>query len=135
MTRPAPSCAGTDHPDLFFSDDPAEVEQAKATCRTCPIATACFAGAVARDEQAGVWGGEVFAPLPADPMVVAEPVRIRVTVAACPGSRARYNAGCRCVKCKAQNAQYQDHYRHEGPAVTRAAEMDLFEQLTIGASA
>jgi hypothetical protein len=129
-----PSCAGTDHPDAWFSDDPAEVEQAKATCRTCPIAAACFAGAVARDEQAGVWGGEVFAPLPADPMVVAEPVRIRVTVAACPGSRARYVAGCRCVKCKAQNAQYQSHYRHDGPAVTRERTIDLQIPLFEGAA-
>lgn len=47
-------------PDLWFSDSPTELEQAKRLCADCPVRTACFAGAVARREPWGVWGGEIF---------------------------------------------------------------------------
>jgi WhiB family redox-sensing transcriptional regulator len=45
---------------LWFSDVPADLEQAKAHCRACPVRTACLAGAVERREPYGVWGGEIF---------------------------------------------------------------------------
>lgn len=49
------------HPeDLWFADDPAEIEVAKALCRSCPLRPPCFALAVDRGEPLGVWGGEVF---------------------------------------------------------------------------
>jgi WhiB family redox-sensing transcriptional regulator len=47
-------------PDLFFAEVPADVEEAKALCRNCPVREACLAGALARREPWGVWGGELF---------------------------------------------------------------------------
>jgi WhiB family redox-sensing transcriptional regulator len=46
--------------DLWFSELPAELEQAKAHCQQCPLRTACLAGALERAEPCGVWGGEIF---------------------------------------------------------------------------
>jgi WhiB family redox-sensing transcriptional regulator len=47
-------------PTLWFSSVPAELNQAKAYCRECPIRVACLAGALEREEPIGVWGGEIF---------------------------------------------------------------------------
>lgn len=47
-------------PDLWFAEDPAELEQAKALCAACPIRTACLAAALDRQEPWGVWGGEII---------------------------------------------------------------------------
>lgn len=135
MTRPAPACAGTATPDRWFSDDPAEVEQAKATCRTCPLREGCQAGAEARGEVWGVWGARVFTSLPDNPMVVAEPARLRVTVASRHGSRGRYACGCRCEPCTSANRQYIAGYRDHGPAVTREPIVDLQIPLFEGVSA
>lgn len=46
--------------DLWFADTPAELEQAKALCRECPLIAGCLAGALERREPWGVWGGEIF---------------------------------------------------------------------------
>ena len=46
--------------ELWFAESTAEVELAKSLCRECPIREGCLAGAVARQEPWGVWGGEVF---------------------------------------------------------------------------
>jgi WhiB family transcriptional regulator, redox-sensing transcriptional regulator len=46
--------------DLWFAEKPAELDQAKAFCRTCPVRLTCLAGAIARREPWGVWGGEIF---------------------------------------------------------------------------
>lgn len=43
--------------DLWFSDLPGELDQAKASCQQCPLLTACRAGAIERAEPCGVWGG------------------------------------------------------------------------------
>jgi len=45
---------------LWFSDLPADLELAKASCGTCPLRGPCLAGAVERREPWGVWGGEIF---------------------------------------------------------------------------
>lgn len=64
--RNAPAGAAADlpchvyDPDLWFADSPADLEQAKAYCADCPARRACLAGALARREPWGVWGGEVF---------------------------------------------------------------------------
>ncbi|XXM85122.1 WhiB family transcriptional regulator [Cellulosimicrobium sp. PMB13] len=50
----------TNDPELWFAERAAEVEEAKALCRTCPLVEGCLAGAVERREPWGVWGGEVF---------------------------------------------------------------------------
>lgn len=47
-------------PELFFAEKPEDVEFAKALCRTCPARIQCLAGALARREPWGVWGGELF---------------------------------------------------------------------------
>ena len=53
-------CQEAEDPDLWFAERQADVEFAKAMCRTCPVREACLAGAVERAEPWGVWGGEVF---------------------------------------------------------------------------
>jgi len=47
-------------PELFFAESPADVELAKALCRTCPLRLECLAGALERQEPWGVWGGELL---------------------------------------------------------------------------
>jgi WhiB family redox-sensing transcriptional regulator len=48
------------NPDLWFADAPAELEQAKALCASCPVLAECLTAALARREPWGVWGGEIF---------------------------------------------------------------------------
>jgi WhiB family redox-sensing transcriptional regulator len=49
------------HPaELWFADDPSDVEQAKRLCRQCPLQLRCLAVAVQRHEPWGVWGGQLF---------------------------------------------------------------------------
>ena len=45
---------------LFFSDAPAEIAEAKAICRACPLRLPCLEGALERKEPWGVWGGYLF---------------------------------------------------------------------------
>lgn len=47
--------------DLYFSEKPADLEQAKRLCADCPLRQECLQGAVQRGEPWGVWGGEIFA--------------------------------------------------------------------------
>ena len=49
-----------DDPNLWFSDDPADIERAKAGCHWCPVQPDCLAGAMDRREPYGVWGGELI---------------------------------------------------------------------------
>ncbi|WP_149204331.1 WhiB family transcriptional regulator [Actinotalea subterranea] len=46
--------------ELWFAERSADVELAKSLCQQCPIREGCLAGALAREEPWGVWGGEVF---------------------------------------------------------------------------
>lgn len=46
--------------DLWFADDPAGLEAAKALCGDCPARLGCLLGALHRREPAGVWGGQIF---------------------------------------------------------------------------
>ena len=47
-------------PELFFAESPEDVEFAKSLCGSCPARMVCLAGAIARAEPWGVWGGELF---------------------------------------------------------------------------
>ncbi|GAB2732254.1 hypothetical protein GCM10027174_00960 [Salinifilum aidingensis] len=47
-------------PDLWFAETPRELEKAKTLCAECPIKAECLAGALARGEPWGVWGGEIL---------------------------------------------------------------------------
>ncbi|HEY3261486.1 MAG TPA: WhiB family transcriptional regulator [Pseudonocardiaceae bacterium] len=47
-------------PDLWFADTPADLERAKELCLDCPVIAECLAGALARREPWGVWGGQIF---------------------------------------------------------------------------
>ena len=49
-----------ENPELWFSEQPADLEQAKVHCRRCPVRGFCLSGAVERREPFGVWGGEIF---------------------------------------------------------------------------
>ena len=46
---------------LWFSDRIPDIAAAKAVCATCPLAAPCLAGALARREPWGVWGGQLLA--------------------------------------------------------------------------
>ena len=50
----------SDSTALWFSEQPADLELAKACCGACPLRAACLAGALERAEPFGVWGGEIF---------------------------------------------------------------------------
>ncbi len=52
--------AGPETARLFFSDDIGEIAEAKRMCATCPVIVECLDTAIARNEQWGVWGGQLF---------------------------------------------------------------------------
>ncbi len=56
------ACAGGDpcSARLFFSDEITEIAEAKRICSTCPVIVECLDTALARGEQWGVWGGQLF---------------------------------------------------------------------------
>ncbi|MGB5150518.1 MAG: WhiB family transcriptional regulator [Mycobacterium sp.] len=56
---PAVPCHAAD-PDLWFAENPTELERAKALCADCPIRGLCLNEALARQEPWGVWGGEII---------------------------------------------------------------------------
>ena len=48
------------NPDLWFAESPAQLEEAKALCASCPIRKGCLSAALDRGEPWGVWGGEIL---------------------------------------------------------------------------
>ncbi|MCH5645040.1 MULTISPECIES: WhiB family transcriptional regulator [unclassified Gordonia (in: high G+C Gram-positive bacteria)] len=46
--------------DLWFAEDPRDLERAKELCAECPLRTQCLQAAMDRAEPWGVWGGEIF---------------------------------------------------------------------------
>ena len=59
LRLPALPCHVGD-PDLWFAEDPSELERAKELCAQCPIRAECLAAALERGEPWGVWGGQIF---------------------------------------------------------------------------
>lgn len=47
-------------PELWFAENPADLETAKTLCAECPIRQTCLAEALQRREPWGVWGGEIL---------------------------------------------------------------------------
>lgn len=47
-------------PDLFFAENPADVEAAKLICVPCAARPTCLQAALDRGEPWGVWGGELL---------------------------------------------------------------------------
>lgn len=47
-------------PEMFFAESPSDIELAKLICGDCPVRNECLAGALARREPHGVWGGQLF---------------------------------------------------------------------------
>ena len=45
---------------LFFSEELQDIAAAKRICELCPVMEDCLAGALARREPWGVWGGQLF---------------------------------------------------------------------------
>jgi WhiB family redox-sensing transcriptional regulator len=52
-------CCEEENADLWFADNPAELERAKTLCGGCPVKDECLTGALRRGEPWGVWGGEI----------------------------------------------------------------------------
>jgi WhiB family redox-sensing transcriptional regulator len=59
LVESATPCQQSD-PDLWFAEGTAETEHARLLCHACHLRAACLAGALARAEPWGVWGGEVL---------------------------------------------------------------------------
>ena len=57
-----PSCVGTDT-DTWFSETPPDARRCVRICAECPVRTSCLAGALARGEEAGIWGGMLLGPV------------------------------------------------------------------------
>ncbi len=106
-------CAQVDT-DVFFPDHAgASGRDAKQICRLCPVRLECLQEARDRNERFGVWGGlsererralkrplgeeKVSRPLSPIPL----PERLSH------GTRAAYNAGCKCRACCAADGHYQ----------------------------
>ncbi len=51
---------GSDLTSLFFSEQIDDITAAKEFCGGCDVQAPCLAGALARREPWGVWGGELF---------------------------------------------------------------------------
>ena len=59
MTKLAVPCH-VENPDLWFAEDPRDLDRAKTLCADCPIRRECLNAALERQEPWGVWGGEIL---------------------------------------------------------------------------
>lgn len=72
-----PSCVGTDT-DTWFSETPPDARKCVRICAECPVRTSCLAGALARGEESGIWGGILLGPVWVSSWV--QPGEKRVTI-------------------------------------------------------
>lgn len=56
MWRELGACRGLE-PSIFYPEDDAEAEDAKAVCEHCSVRVACLEFALSAREKQGVWGG------------------------------------------------------------------------------
>lgn len=47
-------------PDLWFSEGPKKIAEAKSICSSCPVKDKCYDLAVKNQEMDGIWGGVNF---------------------------------------------------------------------------
>lgn len=100
-------------PELWFSEFREDVAKAKKLCGRCPAAAKCLAGATARREPLGVWGGVRFHEgRPLDRV----PARARVTVK---GNRAAVAEANRRRRLDAQKRR-RDAARYDAARVEQA---------------
>jgi WhiB family transcriptional regulator, redox-sensing transcriptional regulator len=59
-SAPAPYLPCRAEPELFFAEQPQDLERARELCGRCAARAACLAGALQRGEPWGVWGGEIL---------------------------------------------------------------------------
>lgn len=64
MLTLAPPCAA--EPEIFFSENPSDVERAKQTCRGCWRLRACREDVAQDPPSYGVWAAIDFTPVPAE---------------------------------------------------------------------
>ena len=85
-------------------------DAAKAICRRCPLFFQCYAGALARDEQWGIWGGVNFEPAtaPGD-LPDCDHVLDAANVYVYPAGRVA------CRICKRHNANERKRREREAP--------------------
>lgn len=116
------ACRGHD-PDMWFDDDEASVEAAKAICNTqCPVRNEC--AVAGKDEDYGIFGG------------IEAIDRLSFMLLATPGppphvpSRSCYTSGCREPECRQINTEWMQKYDRKA-AVTRRSKVDLGEKLDL----
>lgn len=110
-------CAPIDS-EIFFPDKGGSTKQAKRICGMCEVRLECLQDALDREERFGVWGGlsererrRLNAPRrPKTPAPIRTPIPLAAGLTH--GTRAAYNAGCRCVPCSAADSYYQ-RQRHK----------------------
>lgn len=126
-------CAGqaTAESDIWYSDTPADVELAKRACGRCLLRLSCLAGAIARGETWGVWGGEDMSQRAVDEVTreMADGFLEPADVGDVHGKRSTYVEGCRCDKCTAANTAGIAEWR-ANRVVTARENVDQQMQLT-----
>lgn len=105
-------CAQIDS-EIFFPDKGGSTKQAKRICGMCEVRLECLQAALDREERFGIWGGlserERRALRPPKRPRTASRIRTHIPLAAglAHGTRAAYNAGCKCRPCCAADGHYQ----------------------------
>jgi WhiB family redox-sensing transcriptional regulator len=113
-------CSSHPDPDLWFREDSASEEAAKAICRDCPIQDAC--AVLGRDEPYGIYAG----------MTTGE--RLGLMLLATPepppheASRSCYSQGCRRPECCEANTRWIAEWRNR-PVTTASRVVPMAEQL------
>lgn len=109
--------------------EPADYPRAAAICAGCSERAGCEAGARARGEQWGMFGGVVFDldGDAADFMLTGIPDVANVQLEH--GTRTRRNAGCTCRRCTEAHRLYVSRWRAGEGVVTRKQGSDAGEQL------
>lgn len=123
LTTGRPSCTPADA-DLLWSTNPADEEQAKALCETCPLRKPCAAYALHENEQWGTWGGltaqDRLRIRRGDGWWIDMEGRIREPCGSEAAKRAHHKHGEACDTCTAGHEQRLEERRRAILAVEHA---------------